>query len=77
VDQGDAAEGAMGNSRASTSEPVVKAAKIFTAAGELERKRKVEEGTTKQVAQLKSWYTGSYGATTSKGLLRNHSKRTS
>jgi hypothetical protein len=39
-----------GNSRASTSEPAVKAAKVFTATGELERKRKAEEGTTEQVA---------------------------
>jgi hypothetical protein len=41
---------AEGDSRASTSEPVAKAAKVFTAAGELERKRKAEEGTTEQVA---------------------------
>jgi hypothetical protein len=38
---------AKGDSRASTSEPVAKAAKVFTAAGELERKRKAKEGTTK------------------------------
>jgi hypothetical protein len=44
---------AKGNSRADTSEPPAKAAKVFTAAGELERKRKAEEGTTEQVAQLK------------------------
>jgi hypothetical protein len=44
---------AKGNSRASTSEPAAKAAKVFTAASELERKRKAEEGTTEQVAQLK------------------------
>jgi hypothetical protein len=44
---------AKGNSRASTSEPAAKAAKVFTAAGELNRKRKAEEGTTEQVAQLK------------------------
>jgi hypothetical protein len=37
---------AKGNSRASTSEPVVKAVKVFTAAREVERKRKAEEGTT-------------------------------
>ena len=42
-----------GNSRAGTSEPAAKAAKVFTAVGELERKRKAEEGTTEQVAQLK------------------------
>ena len=41
---------AKGNSRASTSEPAAKAAKVFTAAGELESKRKAEEGTTEQVA---------------------------
>jgi hypothetical protein len=41
---------AKGNSRASTSEPAAKAVKVFTAAGELERKRKAEEGTTEQVA---------------------------
>jgi hypothetical protein len=40
-------------SRVGTSEPVRKAAKVFTAAGELERKRKAEKGTTEQVAQLK------------------------
>ena len=44
---------AKGNSRASTSEPAAKAAKVFTAAGELERKRKAEEEITEQVAQLK------------------------
>lgn len=44
---------AKGNSRAGTSEPAAKAAKVFTAVGELERKRKAEEGTTEQVAQLK------------------------
>jgi hypothetical protein len=42
-----------GNSRASTSEPAAKAVKVFTAAGGLERKRKAEEGTTEQLAQLK------------------------
>jgi hypothetical protein len=41
---------AKGNSRASTSEPVVKAAKVLTAASKLERKQKAKEGTTKQVA---------------------------
>jgi hypothetical protein len=41
---------AKGNSRASTSKPAAKAAKVFTAAGELERKQKAEEGTTEQVA---------------------------
>jgi hypothetical protein len=43
---------AKGNGRASTSEPAAKAGKVFTAAGELERKRKAK-GTTAQVAQLK------------------------
>lgn len=44
---------AKGNGRAGISESAAKAAKIFTAAGELERKRKAEEGTTEQIAQLK------------------------
>jgi hypothetical protein len=44
---------AKGNTRASTSEPAAKAVKVFTSTGELERKRKAEDGTTEQVAQLK------------------------
>jgi hypothetical protein len=41
---------AKGDSKANTNEPLVKAAKVFTAASELERKQKAEEGTTEQVA---------------------------
>jgi hypothetical protein len=39
--------------RAGTSEPAAKTVKVFTTAGELKRKRKAEEGTAEQVAQLK------------------------
>jgi hypothetical protein len=44
---------AKGNTRASTSEPAAKPVKVFTSTGELERKRKAEDGTTEQVTQLK------------------------
>jgi hypothetical protein len=44
---------AKGNTRASTSEPAAKAVKVFTSTGKLERKRKAEDGTTEEVAQLK------------------------
>jgi hypothetical protein len=44
---------AKGNCRVSTSEPAAKAVKVFTYIGELERKRKAEDSTTEQVAQLK------------------------
>jgi hypothetical protein len=44
---------AKGNTRASTIEPAAKAVKVFTSIGELERKRKAEDSTTEQVAQLK------------------------
>jgi hypothetical protein len=40
---------AKGNTRVSTSEPAVKAIKVLTSIGELERKGKVEDGTTEQV----------------------------
>jgi hypothetical protein len=53
LDKGDEAED-KGRCTASTSEPAVKAVKVFTAVSELERKRKAEEGTTEQVAQLEA-----------------------
>jgi hypothetical protein len=42
-----------GAGRASTGEPAAKIVKVFTSVGEPERKRKAEEGTAEQVAQLK------------------------
>ena len=42
-----------GASSASTGEPAAKIVKVFTSVGEAERKRKAEEGTAEQVAQLK------------------------
>jgi predicted RNA-binding Zn ribbon-like protein len=44
---------AKGNTRTSTNEPAAKAVKVSTSTGEIERKRKAEDGTTEQVTQLK------------------------
>jgi hypothetical protein len=40
---------AKGNTRVSTSELALKAIKVFTSIGELERKRKAEDGTTEHI----------------------------